>query len=78
MKVSPEVEAVVGMVFIAFSVATIVVAVWYPKHLDHPFIRPRWFGAGGPRAGRFGSVVGSIFWLAIGVLLVIQAFQGIA
>jgi hypothetical protein len=70
MRASAELELLLGIAFCTYSLVTLWSAIWRPKLLDHWLLRPRWFGATGPRAGRIGAAFGAIVWLCIGFWLI--------
>ena len=70
MKAPPEFELLLGVLLVLNGIVTIWAAAFRPKLLSHWLLRPRWFGAGGPRAGRVGATFGALVWLGIGLWLV--------
>ena len=74
MKASPEVQALIGAGLVIYALVTLGAAIFWPKALENPFLRPRWWGFG-PRASRAASGVGSGFWLLIGFLLLAGVFN---
>ncbi|MFC3715963.1 hypothetical protein ACFONC_07360, partial [Luteimonas soli] len=68
MKASPEIQALIGIGFMVYALVTIYAAIWRPKLLNNPFLRPRWWGFG-PRASRAAAGVGSGAWLTIGAFV---------
>jgi len=74
MKANPEIQVLFGLGLILYTLVTLVCAIAFPKYLDNPFLRPRWWGFG-PRATRLAVVFGSGFWLTIGGFVVGNAFD---
>src|SRR5687768_8594467 len=74
MKAPPEIQALFGIGLMAYALVTLGAAIWCPKLLDNPLLRPRWWGSG-PRASRAAAGFGSGVWLTIGILLVGNALN---
>ena len=74
MKANPEIQVLFGLGLILYTLVTLVCAIGFPKYLDNPFLRPRWWGFG-PRATRLAVVFGSGVWLTIGAFLVGNAID---
>ena len=70
MKAPPEFELLLGVLLVLNGSVTIWAASFRPMLLSRWLLRPRWFGAGGPRAGRVGATFGALVWLGIGLWLV--------
>jgi hypothetical protein len=73
MQAPPEVELLVGAMFVVNSGVTILVVVFRPKLLGHWMLRPRWFNASGPRAGPIGATIGALVGLVIGVCIILHS-----
>ena len=74
MTASSDIEGLIGLVLVIYATFVFAVAVWRPKHLEHPLMQPRWFGFGGPRGGRLAVAISSGFWLTLGIALLDNAF----
>lgn len=77
VKANPEIQVLFGLGLILYALVTLVCAIGFPKYLDNPFLRPRWWGFG-PRATRLAVVFGSGVWLTIGGFVLGNAFDVIS
>ena len=73
MTASSDIQGLAGLLLVIYAAIVFSVAVWRPKHLEHPLIPARW-GIGGPRAGRLAVAILSWFSLTLGVALLDNAF----
>jgi hypothetical protein len=74
MKASPEIQALFGIGIMVYALVMLGAAIWWPKLLNNPLLRPRWWGFG-PRASRAAAGIGSGFWLTIGMFLLGNALN---
>ena len=66
MKLPPFFELLLGVASVAYASVMFWAAVFRPRLLAHPLLRPRWISGQGARAGRIGAAFGAIVWFCVG------------
>ena len=65
MRVSAEIQALVAVGLVVYGTVALYAAIWRPKLLDNPLVRPRWWGFG-PKASRPASGFAAGAWIVLG------------